>query len=241
MLLIVPISPPKVRASEQLKKKWRNLRDSYMKHLKSIKPTTGQAKRNYVAWPWSSQMERFKPFLGMAKTVSNISATETQGTDVNNEVVFEPDVGNNNHDHISADGQSPVREPIEINRPDNVDLASEPRIKKRKTQSPGNSNNVDKVVQYLEGKNKIQLDATDHLMLGYSKTIKTFSRARQAQIKLQIAQIINLGELEQLREEDLSTSCSSSVGTRRDFDPTYPNDEELEEQRFRVYNSFGNV
>ncbi|CAG9766009.1 unnamed protein product [Ceutorhynchus assimilis] len=61
-------------SGEEVKKRWKNLRDSYAKYLKCIKTKTGQsAKKNYSKWQWASLMEPFKPFLAFAKTDSNIT------------------------------------------------------------------------------------------------------------------------------------------------------------------------
>ncbi|KAG8250858.1 hypothetical protein J6590_093221 [Homalodisca vitripennis] len=79
-------------AGDEMKKKWKNMRDCYMKYLRDCKTTTGQAKRNYKKWTWATQLERFKPFIGMAKTMSNVTAPEIEGDNTNSdEFVDEPD------------------------------------------------------------------------------------------------------------------------------------------------------
>jgi hypothetical protein len=60
-----------------LKKKWKNLRDCYAKHLRSEVVThTGQERKildRYKTWPWAKQMEIFKPFLQFASTNTNVA------------------------------------------------------------------------------------------------------------------------------------------------------------------------
>lgn len=50
--------------------KWRNIRDSYVKHLKSLQ-TTEPAYRKYRNWQWVDQMSFLKKFLGGNKQLVN--------------------------------------------------------------------------------------------------------------------------------------------------------------------------
>ncbi|XP_072377881.1 uncharacterized protein, partial [Diabrotica undecimpunctata] len=72
-----------VDGSEELKKKWKNLRDSYAKHIRSLKTTTGQSAKKLHKWQWANQMEFFRSFLSFAKTTSNIADVppDTENTD----------------------------------------------------------------------------------------------------------------------------------------------------------------
>lgn len=49
-----------------------------------------------------------------------------------------------------------------------------------------------------------EMDVVDHLMLAYAKTIKRFSLRRQAETKMQIAQLILRQELEEIEERQQS-------------------------------------
>jgi hypothetical protein len=65
-----------------LKKKLKNLRDTYFKFLKTFKSTTSQsAKRNYRNWQWAKHMESFKPFLAYAKTDMNLEPLHVRQLD----------------------------------------------------------------------------------------------------------------------------------------------------------------
>lgn len=233
------ISTVTLIAGEEMKKKWKNMRDCYMKYLRDCKTTTGQAKKNYKKWTWATQMERFKPFIGMAKTMSNVTAPEIEGNNTNHdEFADEPDemVGDGGDNQEMPNQEESINTNVARNCPTPTAIRYEPAAKRRKPNTSGS--NVDKVVQYLEGKNKPVFDATDHLMLGYSKTIKTFTRARQAEVKLKIAQIINQAELEQIHEENISRPSSSSTGS---WEVNHLTDTELEEQRARVYERFATL
>lgn len=66
-------------AGEDLKKRWKNLRDCFSKHLRSEKTRTGQVAKSicrYKSWPWAQHMEAFRPFLQFAQTKSNIATTD---------------------------------------------------------------------------------------------------------------------------------------------------------------------
>ncbi|KAG8276286.1 hypothetical protein J6590_068573 [Homalodisca vitripennis] len=62
------------------------------------------------------------------------------------------------------------------------------------SQDQPGTNNVDKVGQYLQGKNISNLDATDHLMMGYAKA-KLFNCTREAKI-------MNQSELKQIQQQE---------------------------------------
>ncbi|XP_074041526.1 uncharacterized protein [Leptinotarsa decemlineata] len=60
---------------EEIKKKWKNIRDSYSKYLRTEKTTTGQETKildRYKTWPWAQQVEFLRPSLAFAKTHSNV-------------------------------------------------------------------------------------------------------------------------------------------------------------------------
>ncbi|CAG9765577.1 unnamed protein product [Ceutorhynchus assimilis] len=70
---------------DELKKKWKNLRDSYSKFLRTEKTKTGQETKildRYKTWPWARQMEFLKVFLQYAKTNSNISVKLSEPVEI---------------------------------------------------------------------------------------------------------------------------------------------------------------
>lgn len=60
---------------DDMKKKWKNLRDTFAKYIKGTKTKTGQAVNNTKKWMWAEQMKAFRPFLAFAKTSTNISVS----------------------------------------------------------------------------------------------------------------------------------------------------------------------
>ena len=80
-----------------------------------------------------------------------------------------------------------------------------PPIKKlKKTQS---TEDIDKVICYLENKNKNQLDGIDHLFLSYAETVKQFPPRRQAMLKIELATLFARAEIS---EFDAQTTPASS-------------------------------
>ncbi|KAJ8934440.1 hypothetical protein NQ318_003835 [Aromia moschata] len=58
---------------DDVKKKWKNLRDTYMRHIRANKTKTGQAAPSGKKWQWSAQMETFRHFWSFANTSSNVT------------------------------------------------------------------------------------------------------------------------------------------------------------------------
>ncbi|KAI4454376.1 alcohol dehydrogenase transcription factor myb/sant-like [Holotrichia oblita] len=77
---IVPSDNYLIYLGESLKKKWKNFRDAYSKHIRTEKTRTGQKAKSidrYKTWHWAQQMSFIKPFLQFANTESNIDSVET--------------------------------------------------------------------------------------------------------------------------------------------------------------------
>ncbi|XP_050515031.1 transcription factor Adf-1-like [Diabrotica virgifera virgifera] len=61
---------------EELKRRWRSLRDSYVRYLRVIKTRTEQGAQNKT-WQWAESMKMFQPILLFAKTSSNVPEVAT--------------------------------------------------------------------------------------------------------------------------------------------------------------------
>lgn len=67
-----------------MKKKWRNIKDTYAKYLRSTNTKTGKvAKKNYKHWQWAPNMDFFRPFYAFAHTDTEIrdKVGDTNDTD----------------------------------------------------------------------------------------------------------------------------------------------------------------
>lgn len=74
-------------------------------------------------------------------------------------------------------------------------------INRKRNNRCDNERGVDKVIKYLNSRQSdTNMSSTEHLMIGYAKTIDSFSERRRILIKMKIAQIIMEGELEEQEE-----------------------------------------
>ncbi|XP_050502175.1 transcription factor Adf-1-like [Diabrotica virgifera virgifera] len=166
---------------EELKRRWRSLRDSYVRYLRVIKTRTGQGAQNKT-WQWAESMKMFQPFLLFAKTSSNVPEVVT-----NVESATEKDDGVD----VSRNEESEIGDISEVPLPTkNKESATcadvttpivEPEPKKRKVRNVQNTKptSVDSIISL----------------------IKQFSGKRQAETKLQIAEIIAKQELMHYEEQ----------------------------------------
>lgn len=206
---------------DDLRKKWKNLRDNYAKYLRSEKTHTGQERKNicrYKTWPWARQMEPFRPFIGFAKTHSNI-------TDIPLDV-GENTTANEAETSSTQEVSSPVTvDPTSVRQDEETTetphAAGSSGIKKRRVAANPPSTGVDKIINYLEKQScrtaqHEERDEIDKLFQGYAASVKKLAPRRQTVIKYRIAQLIMEAELEQMDSEDsfaTSSNSNSNSGT----------------------------
>lgn len=204
-------------SGETLKKQWKNLRDSYAKHLRSEKTHTGQqAKRinRYKTWPWAQQMEFLKPYLEFARTESNVSATvgERDGcegnSNINTSICETPtEDGESVQQREEHTQEQCVQEGVSQPRPP-VFKKTRKQIHSQESSKPSS---VDKVLEYLRSRNVdpcSSLDDMDLIFLGYSKALKKLSPRRQTIAKFKIAEVIMKEELGQQMEDSINATPS---------------------------------
>ncbi|KAJ3662191.1 hypothetical protein Zmor_006547 [Zophobas morio] len=208
-------------SGEDVKKKWKNLRDSYAKYLKSKKTRTGQsAKKNYKNWQWAPFMEHFKPFLAFANTDTNVSEPVDVGENTeqltNNTTVSESDYSQtvetedtdiedttSDRTHIKnttipKPSQASQERVVASTSSSNQSARQKRRSSVKAEERSGSA--VDTVIAYLEEKRKKKISPTDMIFMGYSETIQTFSPRRQAYVKMKIAEIMTEQECQHLEE-----------------------------------------
>ncbi|KAL1516208.1 hypothetical protein ABEB36_000127 [Hypothenemus hampei] len=177
---------------DDLKKRWKNLRDCFSKYLRSEKTRTGQAAKSicrYKTWPWAQHMEVFKPFLQFAQTQSNIT----------------DDLAEKSSENVSEAST------IEQERSTKI-LHNLNSYKKRKALN--SSTNVDKVIEFLDKRHsnvKNDCDSIDLIFKGYAASVKKLSNRRQTMIKYKIAKIIMEEELAQEAETPTESRPGTSV------------------------------
>ncbi|XP_075229673.1 uncharacterized protein LOC142329172 [Lycorma delicatula] len=210
----------------QLKGKWKNIKDGYVKYLRSLnaKKLT-PAMKTYRQFPWAKQMEHFQPYLKfrndevhsviVKKEVENQSVSDNAPEFID---VFEngkfPDHASEFSSSFETNGVPDM--PLQIEIDECFSLESKPltrsstRNSKRIIKRPNSSNEYvvpsDKNVtdRYARTVNDIanEFDATELLFLAYAKTIKKFSPHRQVLVKFKFAQI--------MMEEELQQNCDNN-------------------------------
>ncbi|XP_008183728.1 transcription factor Adf-1 [Acyrthosiphon pisum] len=186
---------------EVLKKKWKSIRDNYLRYKKEINDTTGQATRKYQNWPWASQLKFLDKFLAPRQTTSNIT------TDFPLEIQIQ---------ELTSPSQitSPFQASIsifDVEESDDPQLYTRtdstlPAPKKIKTNSKEPNNQP--VGVYLGNKKKHTYDSVDHLFLSYAGTFKKFSERNQIKVKVELAKLFADMELKELDERGPSSSLS---------------------------------
>ncbi|XP_055843068.1 uncharacterized protein LOC129909922 [Episyrphus balteatus] len=191
------------------KKKWKNLKDSYVKYLKSEDEKA--TKRNpslkrYQYWSWASKMEFIRPFCKFGKLTKREPNTTTdkdkqwfdlpdgicsEEEDLTDEILYDPT-------EEQVDIKTIVYENQEINQLEiqhvNVDNfnndSKENNIHSKATKRKSNANL------------KPNHDDIELILMAYAKTIKKFSPKRQTMVKFKFSQIIMEAELAQLEEDE---------------------------------------
>ena len=165
-------------AEETVKAKWKNLRDSYIKHNKLTKGTTGQAAKRYKNWPWAPHMrflDRTLEVRSSGSNIPNLPDTETP--------IHESDTQSEDIDIATISEMGP------------------PPSKKSQKKQP---DDLDRVFEYLEKKReqrKPTCDAVDLLFLSYAQTFKTFSLRNQTRLKISLANLFAEAELRDADEQ----------------------------------------
>lgn len=169
---------------EVVKKKWKNIRDCYLKYLKSLE--SYPSRRNYSNWQWAGQMEIFKPyFLARPKLQYGLSSEIEIKTENFDDIIYQEDESNDPDDPKSYHELFRKRKYDDISET----LTIEPQL------------TIQEEPKFFN-----QMDAMDLIFLGYSKTVKLFSQRRQAMVKMKIAKILLDEELEHIDEVEKTNS-----------------------------------
>jgi hypothetical protein len=154
-----------------------------------LKGMTGQATKKYEKWLWSRHLEFLDYTLTPCPATSNVSDSQISETPLQ-EAGTPP---------LSQDGESSC--PLS---PTSLEMPIPPIKKLKEKQS---AEDIDKLIGYLENKNKNQLDSIDHLFLSYAETFKQFTPRRQAMLTIELATLFPRAEISEL---DVQTTPASS-------------------------------
>jgi hypothetical protein len=151
-----------------------------MKYKRFINGTTGQATKKYEKWPWSRHLEFLDYTLTPRPTTSNDSDSQISETP------------------LQEAGTPPPCQATESSSPLSSASLEMPPPPIKKLKKKRSTNDVDKLIGYLENKNKNKLDGIDHLFLSYAKTFKQLPPRRQAMLKIELATLFARAEISQL-------------------------------------------
>lgn len=214
-----------------MKEKWKNLRDTYKKHKKSLKTSSGQAAKKLKNWVWAAQMQFLDGSITMRTTEDtplNSSSISTPTNNSSGSISFISTATQN-----STCTSTPTQIPSTPTTAQNIDAVVSSHLTEESTQQEdiGNSRRKrrnqdpsDKIIDYLKSKSSKRnegqkLDKTDYLFLNYADTFKSFTPRRQAMVKLDLAKLFTEAELANMDEVDTHPrSAASNYSTNT---PTY--------------------
>ncbi|CAH1984224.1 unnamed protein product [Acanthoscelides obtectus] len=173
---------------EEIKRRWKNLRDSFSKHVRSETAGSGKGKEakfldRYKSWPWAKHMEFLRPYLTRSDS--------TQSTPATDDSELCP---------VWTEEDEFLSEPSSLNVPKKMEIEED--------EEPLQESNseIRTIISYLEERrrNARDVDDVDLLFQGYAKTVKKLAPKRQIMIKFKISQMLMEEELAELEEMEQS-------------------------------------
>ncbi|XP_028167819.1 transcription factor Adf-1-like [Ostrinia nubilalis] len=177
------------------KSRWKNLKDSYSKHLRAAKGETSTYIDRYRYWPWVEPMSFMQPFIEGMPTRANRgvrkrkllkdtqkATDDSQKTTETEELMPIPKIKGENTESECEDPIFVITQPAPEPQP-------QPEIAQYYIKNDVSTNSMSNM-------NTADYDETDLIFLGYSKLIKKLSRRQQAAVKFKIAKVIMEAELE---------------------------------------------
>lgn len=196
--------------------KWRSLRDTFARYIKRAS-TDGDTTR----WIWADQMQFFLPYMSIIVPENSVdiygdcqnSDSKMSGGPEETEYIV------SDNDYSAEEDKHPIETvllPDETSESPGIHEMSikcesptineterehEPRPKVFKRKRNSVQDTITTPQEYIRNKkSKAVLDDLDTLLLAHAKTIKKFSRKRQAITKYKIAQVILEQELLDVQE-----------------------------------------
>ncbi|KAL1516655.1 hypothetical protein ABEB36_000538 [Hypothenemus hampei] len=193
---------------EKLKRKWKNLRDNYVKYLQAINTKTeSKDRQKFRKWQWASQMDVFRPFICVFNTESNVkNVSEAKNTNVKPLLAINDNI-------VQEESNSEVEEKNIFKESEELSdflihmssLEEKDKVNRKK--------HIEKIVQFetpLHGKKKKgnNIEPIDLIFSGYAQTVKTFSPQFQVIAKLKVAELIS--QLEYDYQEKVANPSNNS-------------------------------
>ncbi|XP_059153317.1 transcription factor Adf-1-like [Physella acuta] len=207
---------------EEIRRKWKNLRDTYARSIKGQYSKPGQSK-----WKWMDHMEFMRPHFGTSSSsVTNDNVDSVSGDEMvkseplvmscesNKSEPFEMSCESNKSETFVMSCESNKSEPFvmscESNTPPSPELSIKTEIyptsstkdKARSSQHNGLKKkrkvSFDSDTSVSSEEIKSDLDRVDYFFLGYAEFFKKLSTRGQIMIKLKMAQMFTEEELKEL-------------------------------------------
>ncbi|XP_026481551.1 uncharacterized protein LOC113388380 [Ctenocephalides felis] len=177
---------------EDIKKKWKNLRDTYTKHLRS--QAGHLAAKNYKNWPWAKHMDFVKPFQSSVNNAANNAQKEKDAKTMKCESMESAE------EHAATFDELQLPEFDEEQLPCYLPNEQPVEVELHEAKTPCGSDIPNYFKRNATHRCIENLDGTEHIFLGYAKLLKNFSARRQATVKMKIAKLMLDEELAHLDE-----------------------------------------
>ncbi|XP_044761531.1 uncharacterized protein LOC123318840 [Coccinella septempunctata] len=178
---------------DDLKKKWKNIRDTYIRYLKAAKTKHGAKPSSLSKWAWSKHMRFFRPYFAHSKrrAAATADASEFDGTAAL-EPYFDDPLQN-----LKMEVGDVVLEEQASCYPDADQESSEYEAGVHfnpRRRSPLR-------LPYGAGL-ETNMDETELLFVAFAKTVKKFSKRRLAKAKMLVAKVVMEQELINIEEQN---------------------------------------
>ncbi|XP_014361405.2 transcription factor Adf-1 isoform X1 [Papilio machaon] len=184
--------------AKKLKIKWRNLRDTYIKH-KNCRRSGIKGPNTLYNWVWANEMAFVEPYIKLRpKNIAQNNSINCTDSDVN----------------VISDEENEQKETqnVESSEPETEEIDRGP-VKRRRHESDEDTDdivsniNTDRNTQ--ETVVNVPCDRTDMEFLGYANTVKKLSLRSQALIKFQITKILTRYQIQELSSKKYTLSNAS--------------------------------
>ncbi|KAI8437229.1 hypothetical protein MSG28_010550 [Choristoneura fumiferana] len=203
-----------VNCDESIKRKWKSMRDAYMKYKKQIKGTTGSGRKT-INFMWAAQLSFLDSSISPRETESNIYGENgtpiMTDSDTSTPSPSTPSTPSTSSTNTNPDTDV-TTQPLSPRSPRPFEPSATSRPANKKTAEA----DVDSIIiDFInKKKEKPRYDGIDYLFLSYAQTFKKLTTHKQAMLKVDLARLFSEAELNELA----SPQCPQYV---QRLSPTY--------------------
>ncbi|XP_073962841.1 uncharacterized protein [Choristoneura fumiferana] len=199
---------------ESIKRKWKSMRDAYIKYKKQIKGTTGSGRKT-INFMWAAQLSFLDSSISPRETESNIYGENgtpiMTDSDTSTPSPSTPSTPSTSSTNTNPDTDV-TTQPLSPRSPRPFEPSATSRPANKKTAEA----DVDSIIiDFInKKKEKPRYDGIDYLFLSYAQTFKKLTTHKQAMLKVDLARLFSEAELNELA----SPQCPQYV---QRLSPTY--------------------